>query len=169
VSTKGFIACNHTKASPLPADSEGHAVNVFTAPFDKILSTVQKERTHYIMAVPITVVDDSKISRKMVIRALPSSWKVDITQAENGVEALAAYRDGKAEIMFLDLTMPVMDGYETLEHLQKEALNTFVIVISADIQPEAQERVKKLGAMAFIKKPVKTTDIENVLREYGII
>ena len=99
------------------------------------------------MAVPITVVDDSKISRKMVIRALPESWKVDITQAENGVEALDAYRDGKAEIMFLDLTMPVMDGYETLEHLQKEDLNSFVIVISADIQPEAQERVKKLGGI----------------------
>jgi FixJ family two-component response regulator len=43
------------------------------------------------------------------------------------------------------------------------------VVISADIQPEAQQRVKKLGAMAFIKKPVKTSDIENVLREYGII
>jgi len=121
------------------------------------------------MAVPITVVDDSKISRKMVIRALPKDWAVDITQAENGEEALTAYREGKAEVMFLDLTMPVMDGYQVLEHLQKEQLNTFVIVISADIQPEAQQRVKKLGAMAFIKKPVKTEDIETVLREYGII
>jgi CheY-like chemotaxis protein len=121
------------------------------------------------MAVPITVVDDSNISRKMVIRALPPEWKVNITQAENGEQALAAYRDGKAEVMFLDLTMPVMDGYQVLEQLQKEALNTFVVVISADIQPEAQQRVKKLGAMAFIKKPVKTSDIENVLREYGII
>ncbi len=121
------------------------------------------------MAVPITVVDDSKISRKMVIRALPKSWSVDITQAGNGEEGLKAYREGKAEVMFLDLTMPVMDGYQVLEHLQKEQLNTFVIVISADIQPEAQERVKKLGAMAFIKKPVKTEHIEAVLREYGII
>ncbi|NOX75065.1 MAG: response regulator [Gammaproteobacteria bacterium] len=121
------------------------------------------------MAVPITVVDDSKISRKMVIRALPKNWSVDITQAENGEKGLEAYREGKAEVMFLDLTMPVMDGYQVLEHLQKEQLNTFVIVISADIQPEAQERVKKLGAMAFIKKPVKTEDIEHVLREYGIV
>lgn len=121
------------------------------------------------MAVPVTVVDDSKISRKMVIRALPPDWEIDITQAENGEEGLAAYRDGKAEIMFLDLTMPVMDGYQLLEILQKEQLNTFVIVISADIQPEAQKRVKKLGAMAFIKKPVKTSDIESVLQEYGII
>jgi len=94
---------------------------------------------------------------------------LEITQAENGEEALAAYRAGKADVMFLDLTMPVMDGYEVLEHLQKESLNTFVVVISADIQPEAQERVKKLGAMAFIKKPVKTESIMAVLEEYGLI
>ena len=121
------------------------------------------------MAVPLTVVDDSKISRKMVIRALPPGWEVEITQAGNGEEALEAYRAGKADIMFLDLTMPVMDGYQVLEQLQKESLNTFVVVISADIQPEAQERVKKLGAMAFIKKPVKTADIEAVLKEYGLL
>ena len=121
------------------------------------------------MAVPLTVVDDSRISRKMVIRALPPEWEVDITQAENGVEALEAYRAGKADVMLLDLTMPVMDGFEVLEHLQKEELNTFVVVISADIQPEAQERVKKLGAMAFIKKPVKTENIVAVLKEYGLI
>lgn len=121
------------------------------------------------MTVQVTVVDDSKISRKMVIRALPSDWDVEITQAENGEEALAAYRAGKAEVMFLDLTMPVMDGYEVLEQLKKEELNTFVFVVSADIQPGAQERVKKLGAMAFIKKPIKTEEIQNVLREFGII
>lgn len=121
------------------------------------------------MAIPVTVVDDSKISRKMVIRALPSDWKIELTQAANGVEALDAYRAGKAEVMFLDLTMPEMDGYEVLATLQKEALDTFVVVISADIQPEAQERVKKLGAMAFIKKPVKTDNILEVLKEYGII
>lgn len=121
------------------------------------------------MPVQVTVVDDSKISRKMVLRALPPDWDIEITQAENGEEALAAYRAGKAEVMFLDLTMPVMDGYQVLEQLKKEDLNTFVFVVSADIQPEAQERVKKLGAMAFIRKPVKTSDIEGVLREYGII
>ena len=121
------------------------------------------------MAVPVTVVDDSKISRKMVIKALPPGWDIEITQAENGEQALEAYRAGKAEVMFLDLTMPVMDGYQVLEQLQKEQLNTFVVVISADIQPEAQERVKKLGAMAFIKKPVDTAAIEAVLKEYGLV
>ena len=120
------------------------------------------------MPTPILVVDDSPMARKMLIKALPSSWDVDITQAGNGEEALAAYRAGKADIMFLDLTMPVMDGFQVLEVLQKEGLNSFVIVVSADIQPMAQERVKRLGAMAFIKKPVSPDVIESALKQYGV-
>ena len=120
------------------------------------------------MATPILVVDDSPMARKMLIKSLPSTWDVEITQAVNGKEALDDYRAGKADVMFLDLTMPVMDGYEVLENIQKEGLNSFVIVVSADIQPLAQERVKKLGAMAFIKKPVNPDLIESVLKQYGI-
>ena len=120
------------------------------------------------MTTPILVVDDSPMARNILIKSLPSTWDVEITQAVNGLEALDAYRAGKADVMFLDLTMPVMDGYEVLENLQKEGLNSFVIVVSADIQPLAQERVKKLGAMAFIKKPVNPDLIESVLKQYGI-
>ena len=121
------------------------------------------------MATPILVVDDSVMSRKLVIKALPPEWDVEITQAGNGQEALDGYRSGKAHVMFLDLTMPVMDGYEVLETLKREGLNAFVIVISADVQPKAQERVKELGAIAFLKKPVKTDEVKQVLREYGIL
>ena len=120
------------------------------------------------MAVPVTIVDDSKISRKIIMRSLPPLWDVEITQAENGKQALQAYRAGKAEIMFLDLTMPVMDGFQVLEQLQKEELNTFVFVISADVQPEARERALKLGAMAFMQKPVDPEIIEQVLAQFGI-
>jgi CheY-like chemotaxis protein len=120
------------------------------------------------MPTPILVVDDSPMARKMLIKSLPANWDVEISQAGNGVEALEAYRAGKADVMFLDLTMPVLDGYGVLETLQKENLNSFVIVVSADIQPIAQERVKKLGAIAFIKKPVNPQAVESVLKEYGI-
>ncbi len=121
------------------------------------------------MATKVLVVDDSAMSRKMMIRALPEGWDVEVSQAANGKEALEAYHAGKAEVMFLDLTMPVMDGYQTLEVLQKEGLDCFVIVVSADVQPEAEARVKKLGAMAFIKKPVNTEKVTEILKEYGIL
>jgi len=121
------------------------------------------------MSVSVLVVDDSPMARKMLIRALPPAWDIEISQACNGAEALAAYRTGKIDVMFLDLTMPEMDGYQVLETLRKEDLNCLVIVVSADIQPRAQERVLGMGAIAFIKKPVDAQKIETVLRKYGIV
>ena len=121
------------------------------------------------MPLPILVVDDSAMARKMLIKSLPPEWDVEITQAENGEQALEAYREGKAAVMFLDLTMPVLDGYGVLEALRNEDLNSMVIVVSADIQPVAQERVLSMGAIAFVKKPVNSELINGVLREYGVI
>ena len=109
------------------------------------------------------------MARKMLQRALPAEWDIDITHAANGNEAMAAYRAGKAEIMFLDLTMPDMDGYQVLEALRQESLNTFVIVVSADVQPLAQERVRKLGAIGFICKPVTPEKILPLLQQYGVM
>ena len=121
------------------------------------------------MPTRVTIVDDSKVSRKMIIKSLPKDWDIEISEACNGKEALEAYHAGKAEVMFLDLTMPEMDGYQVLENLKKEDLNTFVIVVSADIQPKARERVLSLGAMDFIKKPINTEMVIEVLKKYGVI
>ena len=121
------------------------------------------------MSLPILVVDDSAMARKMLIKSLPPEWDVEISQAENGVEAIAAYRAGKAAVMFLDLTMPVLDGFGVLETLRQEDLNSMVIVVSADIQPVAQERVLSMGAIAFVKKPVSSELISTVLKQYGVI
>ncbi len=121
------------------------------------------------MTTKVLVVDDSIVSRKMLIRSLPEQWDVSISQAINGKEAVEKYREGLADVMFLDLTMPIMDGYKVLETLQKEGLDTFIVVVTADIQPEAEERVKQLGAMAFIKKPIDTDKVKAILEEYGII
>ena len=120
------------------------------------------------MSISVLVVDDSPMARKMLIRSLPEKWDISITQAASGVEALAAYRTGRVDVMFLDLTMPEMDGYQVLEALRHEDLNCLVIVVSADVQEKAQHRVKELGAIAFIKKPVDAKKVEAVLREYGI-
>jgi CheY-like chemotaxis protein len=120
------------------------------------------------MALPIVIADDSLLARKVLTRALPEDWDVDISYATNGNEALDHYRAGRASVMFLDLTMPGMTGYQVLDALQHEDLNTFVIVVSADIQPLAQERVRALGAAAFLAKPVTPEALLPVLKEYGL-
>jgi len=103
--------------------------------------------------IPLLVCDDSNMARKQLIRALPAEWPVSLSQASNGEEALALIRQGLGQVMLLDLTMPVLDGYQTLAALRDEGLKSQVIVVSGDVQEEAVRRVRELGALAFIKKP----------------
>jgi len=103
--------------------------------------------------IPLLVCDDSNMARKQLIRALPAEWPVSLSQASNGEEALASIRQGLGQVMLLDLTMPVLDGYQTLAALRAEGLSSQVIVVSGDVQEEAVRRVRELGALAFLKKP----------------
>ena len=102
----------------------------------------------------VLVCDDSLVARKQVAKCLPQDWEVSVHFAKNGQDALSALADGKGDLLLLDLNMPVLDGYGTLEAIQKQGLKTKVIVVSGDIQPEAHERVTSLGALDFIRKPV---------------
>lgn len=120
------------------------------------------------MPLPVLVVDDSTLARKLLIRSLPEGWDIEITQASDGAAALDLYRAGKAAVMFLDLTMPVMNGFHVLEAIQHEGLDTFVIVVSADVQSGAVERAKALGAIGFVAKPVSPEAIRPILAEYGL-
>lgn len=121
------------------------------------------------MATKVLIVDDSSFARKQMARALPDGWEVEISFAENGLQAVESIRQGLGEIVFLDLTMPVMDGYGALEIIKQEDLPAMVIVVSGDIQPEARDRVRKLGALDFIKKPVDKAKATEILTQYGIL
>jgi len=121
------------------------------------------------MTIPVTICDDSSFARKQISRALPKGWDIDITYAANGNEGLEAIRAGKAEFLFLDLTMPDLDGFGVLEALRREKLEPMVIVVSGDIQSESQRRVHELGALAFLKKPVDQAELHNVRTNYGVI
>lgn len=121
------------------------------------------------MTIPVLICDDSALARKQMARTLPKEWDVEITYATNGAEGLDAIKAGKGEIVFLDLNMPVMDGYDVLRNIQQYDLPAMVIVVSGDIQIQAHERVKALGALDFIQKPVSADAITNILEEYGIL
>ncbi|MDO6691970.1 response regulator [Aliiglaciecola sp. 3_MG-2023] len=117
----------------------------------------------------VLICDDSMVARKQVAKCLPQDWQVAIHFAKHGKEAIAAIEEGKGQLMFLDLNMPVLDGYETLKMIHKKQLSSKVIVISGDVQPTAHERVKALGAIEFIEKPVNPDRIHDVLVKHKLI
>ncbi|PCI60620.1 MAG: response regulator [Gammaproteobacteria bacterium] len=120
------------------------------------------------MSTQLLICDDSNMARKQVARSLPEDWDVEINFANDGVEGIAAIKAGKGDVLLLDLNMPKMDGYEVLEVILKEDLPTLVVVVSGDIQPTAYQRVKSLGALDFIKKPVNKEKLTEILIAYGL-
>ena len=121
------------------------------------------------MTTRVLICDDSSLARKQMARALPKNWNAEVTFAFDGRNALEKLRAGAGELLFLDLNMPEMDGYEVLDAIRKEDLPVLTIVVSGDIQPEARARVRKLGAIEFIKKPTDTDLGLKLLQDYGFL
>ena len=119
------------------------------------------------MTTKILICDDSRMARKQLSRSLPKEWDVEILFAEDGRHALEVIVQEEPSMMFLDLNMPIMDGYETLEEINAQSIEITVIVVSGDIQPTAQERVLGLGALDFIKKPISQETLLETLRYTG--
>ncbi len=120
------------------------------------------------MTIPVLICDDSAFARKAIARSLPDAWDIEISFAENGQQAIDRIKAGKGDIMFLDLNMPVMDGYSTMEYIKANDLHSMVIVVSGDVQEQARARMKKLGAIDFIKKPIDNHKLTDILNKYGL-
>lgn len=120
------------------------------------------------MTTQVLICDDSGFARKQMARCIPDGWDVAINFAGNGKEALEKIHQGLGDVMFLDLNMPVMDGYETMEAIRAGDLPCLVIVVSGDVQPKARDRMIELGALDFIRKPIDNDKLMVLLRRYGI-
>ncbi|MDX7892293.1 response regulator [Aeromonas caviae] len=116
----------------------------------------------------VLICDDSGFARKQLVRALPADWGATLHQAADGLEGVEQILMGHGDLIFLDLTMPEMDGYGVLETLKREGVRSKVIVVSGDIQPEAHERVMALGALDFIKKPASPDTLLALLKRHGL-
>ncbi|TMX31100.1 response regulator [Vibrio rotiferianus] len=117
------------------------------------------------MSFPVLICDDSALARKQMARSLPATLNADITFAIHGKNALEELAQKEFKLMFLDLTMPEMDGFETLEEMRRLGNTTPVVVVSGDVQPKAKERVFALGAKAFIQKPIGKDELKATLKE----
>jgi chemotaxis protein CheY-P-specific phosphatase CheC/CheY-like chemotaxis protein len=120
------------------------------------------------MTTAVLICDDSNLARKQLARILPQEWQSNLFFAGHGAEAMDTLLQQHIDWLFLDLNMPVMDGYQVLAELQKRRIALNVVVVSGDVQPEAFERVKNLGALDFIRKPVDSNKLQQLMQQYDI-
>ncbi|USD66591.1 response regulator [Vibrio sp. SCSIO 43136] len=116
----------------------------------------------------VLICDDSALARKSLARSITQWEGLHILLAEDGREALSILSEQNIDVMFLDLNMPVMDGYEVLSVLPVSNYHTKVVVVSGDIQQEAKRRCLSMGAHAFIEKPFKQQVAAPLLASLGL-
>ena len=113
------------------------------------------------MTPKLLTVDDSRIVRMLITRAL-QGCDLQIVEATNGEEGLAAAAREKPDLILLDVTMPVMDGFEMLKQLRQkpELAACPVIMLTAESSQESVAKADGLGVSGYIAKPFT----EEVLR-----
>ena len=107
----------------------------------------------------ILIVDDEPINVLLLESLLKS--KYDTSSAENGLEAYNKIVDSPPDIVLLDILMPYMDGFETLEKIKtnKNLANIIVIMITAKVEKDDVKKAMQLGADDYIKKPIDATEL----------
>jgi two-component system chemotaxis response regulator CheY len=111
----------------------------------------------------ILIVDDSPISRRMLKSCLPKDREFEIVEAGDGMAGLEMFKQHEPDVTFMDLTMPVMDGVQSLDEIMKYKKDAVVIVCTADVQIKSLNRVLGLGAFHVVKKPPTKDSISKAL------
>jgi len=103
----------------------------------------------------VLIVDDNENNRYTLKRRLARLGYRDITESEDGVNALSVLEQGDFDIVLLDVMMPIMDGFEVLEKIKDtpKLANVSVIMISAIDDIESVVKAIEMGADDYLPKP----------------
>ena len=115
------------------------------------------------MIKTILIVDDSPIARKMLKSCLPKDQGYEFYEAGDGKQGYEKYKERIPDVTFMDLTMPVMTGYEAIKKIIEFDKNAVIIVVTADVQMKAIKTVMDSGAFMELKKPLKRDEIQSAL------
>lgn len=119
------------------------------------------------MNKPITIllVDDLSFMRDAIRNIVEKASMLVIAEAENGNEAVKLYTEHSPDIVLMDITMPVMNGLDSLKHIKNFDPRAKVIMCSAIGQQKYIIKSIQLGARDFIIKPFKPERILSAIKK----
>jgi two-component system sensor histidine kinase/response regulator len=106
----------------------------------------------------VMIVDD-KAENRNLLRKLLESVGFNVIEAENGQEAIDLQEKNPAGIIWMDMRMPVKDGYEATRHIKAQYPDTRIFGLTASVFEADKDRVLAAGCDAFIRKPFRDREI----------
>ncbi len=116
----------------------------------------------------ILVVDDNPMNRLLLMRLL-EIFGFDLQEAEDGKKAVEAWKEWHPHLIFMDMRMPVMDGYEATRVIKSSGSSdppVKVIAVSAGSLKSEQEAILAAGCDDYIAKPFREADIYHAMEKH---
>lgn len=116
----------------------------------------------------VLLVDDSKAMRLIVRRTLRQAGfaSIEVIEASNGVEALAAIDQNSPDVVLSDWNMPEMNGFELLQNVRAKGLKTRFGFITTERTQAIREAAADAGAAFLIAKPFTADEFAAALRPF---
>jgi two-component system, cell cycle response regulator DivK len=114
------------------------------------------------MSKRILVVEDQPDNRQ-IIRDMMAPTDYEITEAENGEEALAAIAKQRPDLILMDIQLPIMDGYEATRRIKADA--SIIAVTSYALSGEGQ-KARVAGCDDYVPKPFSPRELLAKIRQY---
>ncbi len=110
------------------------------------------------------VVDDSEFARKTLVKVVTGIGGKLAGEATTGYDAVQKYRRLKPDIVFMDVTMPGMEGTDALELILRDDSTARVIMVSSLGHHDLVQEALRKGAKHFITKPVQNAPLAEIVR-----
>lgn len=115
--------------------------------------------------INILVVEDNKMNQK-VIGTMLKSLGYSFDFADDGYSGYIQARTRRYDVIFMDLIMPEMDGYESAKKIHEHDPTLLIVAFTADNLPESRKKAELSGIRDFISKPVRINDLKKFFAKH---
>ncbi|MEG3839305.1 ATP-binding protein [Microcoleus sp. herbarium14] len=115
----------------------------------------------------ILIVDDKPLNRQLLIKLL-SPLGLELKEATNGQKAIEIWDSWEPHLIWMDMRMPVMDGYEATQYIKStiKGQATAIIALTASVLEEERAVILSAGCDAFMRKPFREADIFDAMHKH---
>ena len=115
--------------------------------------------------IRILIVEDNKMNQK-VIGAMLKNLGYSFDIADDGYAGYLQAKIRKYDLIFMDLIMPEMDGFESAQKILNYDKTVIIVAFTADNMPESRRKAELSGIKDFISKPVRMEDLKRLFARY---
>jgi len=115
----------------------------------------------------VLVADDSSTMRKIILRSLQAVGVTDVTEAADGMEAMALFKPGAFDMVLTDWNMPGMTGLEVLQAIRAQDQKIPVIMVTTEAEKSRVLQAIQAGVSDYLVKPFTADTLREKLEKHG--